>query len=352
MGYEVLDVGGGREPDRGPPGAGPGGAPAGEPDVLDLTSPPERPEPGAPTTSRLRQPRRTALLAAVAVSVGAAGAAYWSAHRPDDSQTAATGGTRVLAVAQPAELAMVGPTMAASLRISVVNTGQVPVDVVVSPAQIRPVQGATLIGLANGGSPRIAPGEARQVVALVGISCVRSTAVTPRLSIKGPDGRTQPVTVRDINLDTYRVNARAVCGNPDEADLTARVAGTVRTPMLVVRNGSHHDVAITVSTDSPVQPALDVRGKVQQSTRVGAVGPPVTLTTVPGLPVVLPAQTDITLVVQLRLRGCQPLATLQHQGYLLLLGVPIAVQHTVPETSSAAVDLTALLGSEQARACG
>ena len=247
---------------------------------------------------------------------------------------------------------MAGPAMAASMRISVVNTGQVPVDVVVSPAQVRPVQGATLIGLADGGSPRIAPGEGRQVVALVGISCVSSTSVTPRLSIKGPDGRTQPVTVRDVNLDTYRINARAVCGTPDGAELTAKVAGTVRTPMLVVRNESHHDVAITVSTDSPIQPAPDVRGTVQQSTRVGAVGPPVTLTTVPGLPVVLPAQTDITLVVHVRLRGCQQLATLQHQGYLLLLGVPIAVQHTVPETSSAAVDLTALLGSEQARACG
>ena len=197
-----------------------------------------------------------------------------------------------------------------------VNTGQVPVDVVVSPAQIRPVQGATLIGLADGGSPRIAPGEARQVVALVGISCVSSTSVTPRLSIKGPDGRTQPVTVRDVNLDTYQVNVHALCGNPDGAASHrqgrrhgphADAGGAQRVPPRRRRHRVHR---------LPHPPTPDVTGKVQQSTKVGAVGPPISLTTVPGLPVVLPAQTDITLLLQLRLRGCQPLAALRHQGYL------------------------------------
>ena len=94
--------------------------------------------------------------------------------------------------------------------------------------------------------------------------------------------------MRDVNLDTYRVNARAVCGTPDDAALTARLTGTVRAPMLVVRNESHHDVVITVSSDSPVQPAPQVHGKVPQSTRVGAIGPRRRPATVPDLPVVLP----------------------------------------------------------------
>ena len=203
------------------------------------------------------------------------------------------------------------------MRVSLINLGRTPVDVDISPPVARPFAGSTIVGLASG-SARIEPGRSQQVVAVVGVICGSQSPVSPAISVRGPDGRTHPVTVRDENLDTYRVNRRAVCGDPDGAALTSTLLGTVGSPLLLLRNATHHAVVVSVDRDSPIRPAPPMKGQLPQSVRVGAVGPPVTVTTVPILPIVLPAEDRITIGLQVRVRGCQPLTSLSDNGYLLL----------------------------------
>jgi hypothetical protein len=266
-------------------------------------------------------------------------------------RAAAAAQVRVLAVAQPAAMTLSGRVTAASVRVSLVNLGSTAVDVNISPPVARPFAGATIVGLASG-SARIEPGRSQQVVAVVGIICGSQSPVTPSISVRGPDGRTHQVTVRDENLNTYRVDRRSVCGDPDGAELTSRLLGTVHNPVLLLRNATHHAVAVSVDPDSPIRPVPPMKGQLPRPQRVGALGPPVTVTTVPILPVVLPAEDEITLALQVRVRGCQSLTTLSDNGYLLLVGVPVAVEHSPPENLSTAVDVTTLLGSAQAQACG
>ncbi|WP_426564896.1 hypothetical protein ACPPVT_01790 [Angustibacter sp. McL0619] len=348
MGYEVLDVGHARSGEADAPRA-----PAGRMHVVDLESLPQpRPDAERRSAGRRRPTRWTAAALTAATLVAGIGVGVWIDHRSKvREQTAAAAQVRVLAVAQPATMTLAGRITAASVRISLVNLGQAPVDVLVSPPVARPFAGATVVGMANG-SARIDPGGSQQVVALVGIICGTQTPVTPQISVRGPDGQTHQLTVRDENLDTYRVNRRAVCGDPDGALLTSQLVGTVRNPQLVLRNATHHAVAIIVDADSPVRLRPPVTGPLPQSARVGAVGPPTTVTTFPSLPVILSAEDDITLSLRVQVRGCQALDSLNEQSYLLLVGVPIAVEHTVPQDVTTAVDLTALMGSAQERACG
>lgn len=344
MGYEVLDDGddGRRAAAHWPPADD-------TVEVRDLSSLPH-PQPQGTEAARTKR-RTTTLLAASLLALATGAGAYWAGHGSADQQAAPAGRPRVLAVAQPATLAMAGAATAASLRISIVNVGPVPVRVVTS-AQVPPAPGATLVGLANGGGSRIAPGDARQVVAIVGISCASPTWVTPTLAVRGPDGEQQPVTVRDANLDVYQVNALALCGAPADSTLTATLGGTVRAPELVLRNTSDHDVAVIVDPHSPVPEAPDLGGRVQRATAAVVVGPPVELTTVPALPVKVPASSDVTVTLQLHVRGCLPLAALSMQPYVQLLGVPVVSQPKAAETSAASVDLTAVLRAELARLCG
>ncbi|WP_426561291.1 hypothetical protein ACPPVT_14150 [Angustibacter sp. McL0619] len=297
-----------------------------------------------------RSRRATSLVALTVLAVVGAGA-YWAQHGQPDQRLTARSQPRVLAVAQPATLTMAGSATAASVRISVVNVGPVPVQVVTSPAHAAAARGATQVGLANGGLARIAPGAAQQVVAVVGISCVSSTWITPQLSIRGPDGVQHPVTVRDANLDSYQVNTQAICGTPGGSNLTAKLAGTVADPLLLLHNSSDRDVAVTVDPHSPVPQAPDLSGQAKGASTAEVVVPPVELRTTPKLPVVLRASSDLTVALQLHLRGCLPLSALTMQPYLQLLGVPVAVQPDTPDGSGATIDLTSLLGSELARVC-
>ena len=343
MGYEVLDAGADDPPaGRRLPGL------SGSVEVHDLS---DLPHPRAGRPSRARPTRATVVLVAATLLGSAAAGAYWTGHRPAERQVSAASGPRVLAVGQPATLAMVGTATAASVRISLVNVGRVPVRVVTSPSKARPALGATMVAAWNAVPARIAPGEAQQVVAAIGISCASSTWVTPSLTVRGPDGRQQRVIVRDANLDTYRVNARALCRTPGLSLLTATLVGTDRAPQLLVHNGSDHTVTVMVDPHSPVPQAPDLTGRAPFAPAQDLVKPPVELSTVPKLPVLLTPAADTTVTLQLHLHGCLPLVALSTQAYLQLLAVPMAAPDEALDTDSTTVDLTALLSSARAGVC-
>src|SRR3954471_19410277 len=120
MGYEILDVGAGRGDEPTPV--------HGQPEVIDLESiplpqnePPPRPPAG-------RRPSRwTAITATAAMLVVGVGAGVWVEHHAKASdQAAAAAQVHVLAVAQPATMTLAGEVTAASVRVSLINLGQVP----------------------------------------------------------------------------------------------------------------------------------------------------------------------------------------------------------------------------------
>ena len=138
---------------------------------------------------------------------------------------------------------------------------------------------------------------------------------------------------------------------PAGSGLTTRLTGPTSEPILLLHNGTHHSVRVSVDPASSVRPPATATEDVTGSPRVGSHAPDSTLTSDPELPVVLFADQTIAVLLRVKVRDCQRAAVQPSAQSLVLSGAPIAVAHTVPRTESTVVDLLALVAAERTRVC-
>lgn len=338
MGFEVLDVGAGHEPRLGAQADDGRSGGWRADDVLDLDALPEPASddrgPTAPTWLRGRRMGRVRLgvgLVTVLVTGLVAGSA-WAGHVHDRQRAAERSATlAVTALADSWTRVPWTRRPVADVVVRVVNTGPLPVDVVGStlgdrPRSTRPYVRPLVDGL------RVARGDELSISVLQRLDCSSGVPVPLAVPVRTADGVVHQVPVR--RGGPGQLVPSQVCdeARPD-LGVTARLTGSLRDPVVELRNPSSGTVLVTVETP----------GK----------GRPVQVSTTPPVPV--DVEPDATLRVGLSVRAptcVRDAAVVQAAGNLTLearslptMGAP------APQSQSVRLDVSALVGAAMQRAC-
>jgi hypothetical protein len=346
MGYEVLDVG--------TPGAGSGvpGTDSGpgrphrpdDPEVVNLDALPE-PPPAAtpPPTSRLLGPTalraRTAVVLLLVLAAGAVAGATWAGSMERKERAAerrATLAVTALADSWTRVRWIRRPVVDVVVRL--VNTGPMPIEVVPSFFGDRPRRSAPFVR-ALGGGLTVPAGRELAVSVLQRLDCSSSVPLTLELPVRTPDGVVHQVRVRRGGSDRL-VPAEVCLEGVDELGVSATVAGSLRRPVLELRNPLTRPVTILFD---PMQPPP----QAQQ----------LSIDMAPRLPARIPPGETRRLALDVQTPSCSGDATVpQGAGKINLVAlseVPGAGQGSSLDTERQPlqVDLSTLVGAALQRAC-
>jgi hypothetical protein len=353
MGYEVLDVGppgpppGGSGPDAQLAGSG-GGVPgsphpAAEPEVVDLDELPDPvPPPDPSPPSRLAGPTavrvRTAVVLAVVLAAGLVTGATWAGTVDRRERTAERQATlAVTALSDSWSRVRWIRRPVVDVVVRVVNTGPLPVDVVGSSFGDPPRPGGPYVRSLGAGL-RVGPGDELAVSMLQRLDCSSAVALTLELPIRTADGVVHQVAVRRGGPE--RLLPRQVClEGTEDLGVTGTVEGTLRHPMVQLRNPASRPVTIL---EDPLVPLAQAR--------------PVIIRTTPRLPLSIAAGGTRWLTLEVRASGCTNLVEAQaaaHLGLIALSNVPGSGQGSSLDTQRQPVDvdLSAVVGAAVQRAC-
>lgn len=224
-----------------------------------------------------------------------------------------------------------GPAMGFSMVVN--NLGPQPLTLVVSP------RGATLDAHAavyelTAGQERVAAGDYSRVIARVLLDCDADSAVRLAIPVRSPDGTRQQLQVQMASAFNATLSQAGLCQlSGDYRPLVARIGGTVAAAVLDLKNTTNQP--LTVSIDTAPGEATPRR---------------IRLTTVPALPITVPAHTARQSPIRLDLPGCSPSSQLQaYSGFELL-----AVHGLTPageDVGATELDISPLLGSALGGAC-
>lgn len=338
MGYEVMDAHGAR---TAPTGAGD----VPPLDVVDLT-PDDDPAPAA----NADRPQRLAALWAgrreivlsvtVALVVGALLGGFVTGQRAAADQRAARRSQlAVVAQLESSSLSRQGAGVQADLTARVTNSGPEEVDVETTSATSTP---SRLNPVAVSGGRALEPGESAAVRVLVLLQCGVTPLPDLAVTVRTADGRPHAVPLQPRYGDGALT---ALCSDTSAAAslVTARVEGTLGRPVVVVENGG--DTVVGVSFASVVSRGTpEVEGLI-------------TILTSPGMPLIVGAHRERSVVVNVRATRCasdlRTLSTLTEisrpslivtdsNGSVLQGGAPGGVT---------SVDLSPLVSQALARAC-
>lgn len=353
MGYEVLDAGGAASSVPSSP------LPPSEvvalddlppaPSELDPPRPPRRGGVGSrPTPAwhrpgwQLRSvPRTTWALVAVFAVVGAAAGSWWTERYGDQVRQARARGTvQAFATVESVDPLVTGQGTVVDYTIRVINLGTLPLTVRLSPTEGEPSSGAPLVSMISG-RPVVAPGGDGLVKVRAPLDCSSdSSEAMPSFAVPvtSADGTRQTVALRESTGPGVGVTPRDLCGSMlGMQNLDVSLTGTLDRPAVVLRNTFDRPLLVTLDPGSPL---------TQASSQV------VSMTTVPRLPVVVPASGTTTLQLAIRAAQCrQDLSErllMGGYGYLQFQGEPPGVG---TDGVNGGVDVSPLVGAAMARAC-
>lgn len=344
MGYEVLDAADGV---AGRVSSSP--YPSSEIVALDdLPTPTSSPEPRRPraprpmlTWLRTGPARRVWVLVTVAALLGIGVGSWWTKQRAEQLQRLqAQSVVRVFASADSVDPSM--PSQGgrfADITVRVVNLGPLPVTVAISPGTARPAVGSPTVAIVSG-VPEVRSGDEALARIRLRLDCTSDRPLSPTLPVTTADGRTHQLPLRAGVNSTKQVIPRDLCANGmGEQALDASLAGTMTSPVLVLRNTSEQPLVVSLDSGSPL---------TQYASTFLA------LTTVPALPINVPAHGATRLQLRLTVTGCRQnaadLASLGQYGYLGFQGESPAGP-LMGGTANAGVDVNALIGAAMARSC-
>ena len=318
MGFEVLDS-------RGPATSRPDDVSSAAVDVVQLDDSPAtaivRPHIDRRATARVG----ALVVVALVLGVGLGGLAV-RRHEQDQQRQAQNAVLSVSAIFNNLSSAETGVITTATVVADLTNYGPVPVRVVTTtadqPESIR-VQLFT-------SPPEVAPGGTARVSLSVPINCDVDDA-DPRVTV--------PVLTRDQRRHDVPVELNgmslpgAICSGHTQ-NIQAAVIGSITRPLLRLTNNSDRTRGFVLKSDRG--PDLTV------------LGPLISITTLPGTPVNVPAGRRVDLRLLVTARDCP-------RDLTALAGLP---HLTVEETSrndfansGVGVDVTALVGAAVAKAC-
>ncbi|GAB3594516.1 hypothetical protein GCM10027446_18590 [Angustibacter peucedani] len=366
MGYEVLDADGGA--------SAAGSSPFPPPDVVALDElPPPPSEPGRPArppraprgSRRGRRPvdwqrptpeqvrglgqrlrhasKLTWVLVAASALVGV-GAGSWWTDRHGDQVRAAQLRAAVQAYVTATEVnpLVTGRGTVADYTVQVVNLGQLPLTIAVSPDDARATPTDPVVTMLTG-EPAVAAGQEGKAKLRVPLDCTSDQPVPLRLTLTSADGTDHQVSVRDGNTLGQGITPRDLCSfTQGQQVLDVQLSGTLDKPELDFRNNGEQPLVVTLDSGSPL---------TQTSSEL------ISLSTVPQLPVIVRPHDTTSVQLRIVVSSCRndisDMSTLGGYGYLGFQG---EVQgHTGASNgegeTNAGVDASPLVGAAMARAC-
>jgi len=352
MGFEVMDVGP-PEADPDPPRPGRPRRPD-EADVVDLAAiPAPRSEPGyagwqppAPAwlTSRTAVRTRTVVGLLVVLAAGLVVGGAWAGQHQRQQRVAERQATlAVTALTDSWTRLRWTRRPVVDVVVRLVNAGPLAVDVVPSDVGEARRRGRPYVRSLVGGL-RVAPGRELAVSVLQRLDCWSSSPILLELPVRTADGVVHQVPVR--RGGPQGLVPREVCAEAaGDLAVSADLAGSLRNPVLELRNGTSRPM--TVSLD-PTSPLVRASGLL-----------PVTVSTAPALPTTVGAYSTRLLRVTIRARDCaadvSDLQAAIGTGVLGLVGRSGSGADPDPSADPVRlplqVDLSALLGAALQRDC-
>ncbi len=334
MGYEVLDASGQTVSQNvsAPAGAAPVGA-----DVVDLATRPDPPPVARP--ARVRG-RRTALLVAGALVVGALAGSAFSRHQSEQDQQATNRATlAVAAAASEVEPFTLPIGLGAQLQVTVTNVGPLPIDVVATERTRSDTDTATrrpLVAVLGAGTS-VAPGTSVRVEMRVPVDCRAGRLIQTALPVQTADGTSHavPVTVPDGGRPPV-----TVCPRPAGAPaLQAILAGTVLLPVMQLSNNTDHPMRVQLPPQA-----------LSANTTTAVID----VVTRPLLPTTIRPHDRLTVRLRFVAHGCvAELQDLQRLDFARLRVSPTTLEPgTQVRGADVGLDVTAVVAAAMVRSCG
>ena len=225
----------------------------------------------------------------------------------------------------------------ADVRVAVSNLGTRPFDVLLTtPGSSAPPAGAAAQYHMSSGTSTVRPGETETFSTSVQLDCRSSDPISLTVPVRSAAGTASRLPVQSMDESASPMNGLDLCPiYGDQSGFSSTVGGTLSRPTLRLSNSSGEPVVVTLDSGSPLTEAPSQR---------------LSLTTVPALPLRIPAHSHRTVRLQLRAHSCLAGTDASAVDGLSYVGLR-ADDLTGNQVSSSGMDIGALVGLAMARSC-